>query len=577
MVFDPQYLVIILFIASAGSSNNVTNCGVRFEDNGVCACCTGSEYHAVTCHDNHTVEIQPCYCMYYDRSMNMTIVGDCYFSCYQYDGAYLVITNTIEFNEHFCEHYRKNTLHRMGRFCGHCSNNYGLAAYSYQPFKCIPCEDYGYKNWLKYFAAALLPSTVFYILAVLLSFSVTSSSLNGIVLVIQCITSPAQINLIASSHFATGYFIILKVVLSIICLTNLDFFRMIYPPFCLHPKMNILHVMSLDYIAAVYPFILIFITYVLITVYDKQCRLLLYIWKPCKICFHRYRKTWNVRTSLIEIFATFIFLSSVKILGVSFQILSFTVTHDVEGKVIGKYYFSYDGTIEYLPFAALALTVSFTFVLLPLLLLTFYPCGCFQRCLNNCGGRCQPLHAFMDAFQGCYRTHPGDLRSFSAFYLLLRILLLAQVLIFRSSLMFYTSGVLSFVGAAMVALFQPYKVKAHNTIDTVLIILMGVYFISYHSAYSSRALNYPLQWITATVCEGISISLLILYLIFLLLWKLTHVKLLSFIRKTKAAWNSRKRKDRKNYVDVLDRDHDNTSDVRYPLLLDRSTPTCGYI
>ena len=71
--------------------------------------------------------------------------------------------------------------------------------------------------WFLYFQL-----TVFYILAVLLSFNVTSSSLNGIVLVIQCITSPVQINIMQGVIQSTDYgkigVVIVKIVLSIVCI-----------------------------------------------------------------------------------------------------------------------------------------------------------------------------------------------------------------------------------------------------------------------------------------------------------------------------------------------------------------------
>ena len=138
------------------------------------------------------------------------------------------------------------------------------------------------------------------------------------------------------------------------------------------------------------------------------------MWKPFKLCSRCYRQTWNIRSSLIEIFAMFILLSSVKILGVSFQILSFTPTFNVAGKQLDYYLVRHDPNIEYfssghLPFALLAMAISFIFVLLPLLLLAIYPCGCFHKCcLNRCGLTCQTLHVFMDAFQGSYRTEPRD-------------------------------------------------------------------------------------------------------------------------------------------------------------------------
>ena len=94
------------------------------------------------------------------------------------------------------------------------------------------------------------------------------------------------------------------------------------------------------------------------------------------------------------------------------------------------------------------------------------------------GPRFQVLHVFMDAFQGSYRTHSRDMRYFSAFYLFLQILILAQPQIFPY-IMFFTSGILSLASAAAVTIFQPYKVKSHNTMDSVMMLLMGVYFLSY--------------------------------------------------------------------------------------------------
>ena len=113
--------------------------------------------------------------MYYDSTQNLSIVGHCYCSCYKFHGTVTEITSSVQFNTGICSEY--GHLNRSGRFCGQCSAGYGLAVYSYKMLSCIPCQNYGYKNWLRYFAVALLPLTVFYILAVLLSFNVTSSSL----------------------------------------------------------------------------------------------------------------------------------------------------------------------------------------------------------------------------------------------------------------------------------------------------------------------------------------------------------------------------------------------------------------
>ena len=174
----------------------------------------------------------------------------------------------------------------------------------------------------------------------------------------------------------------------------------------------------------------------------------------------------------------------------------------------------------------LYIAISSIFVILPFLLLAVYPCRCFHMymCLNHCGPRFQALHVFMDAFQGSYRTQPRDMRYFSAFYLFLRILIIAQAQIFMSSVMIFTSGILSLASAAAVVTFEPYKVKTHNTIDTVLMLLMGTYFLCYYADHLLLALGYKHQWIYIAIIEGVSVSTLFLYYVLLLAWKLLHLK-----------------------------------------------------
>ena len=570
--------VVCLFASYTEGGEENYYCLIRFEDNGVCACRYGDELGVTNCLDDRTIEIQPCYCMAYDPHRNRTIVGFCYYSCLEPVHTKIKITSSVAFNADICDQY--GDLHRTGLFCGRCNDSFGLAAYSYKLLGCVPCEDYGYKNWLKYFAVALLPLTVFYVLAVLLSFNVTSSSLNGIVLVIQCITSQIQMIFIQANPYTRQYATLIKAASSLLGMTNLDFFRMVYPPFCLHPKFNIPEILSLDYIIAVYPFLLIFITYVLVTAYDRNYRLLHFLCKPFRMCYHRSHKTWNIRASLIQLFATFILLSYVKMLGTSFAVLSLVLT---SGKAVSFdgtwfYYARYDAATPYLgerhlPFAMLALLFSIL-AIIPLILLALYPCMCFQRCLNCCEGRCQPLHVFMDAFQGCYKTYPRDMRCFSAFYLLLRVIIQVQISLFPSSLMLYTSGILSLAGAAVVAMFQPYKISSHNKVDTILMLLMGTYFISYHANAVLSSLEQNITLHITAIFQGLSITLIILYFFLLLVWIALHLKIQAMVWTVKMQWRNLRSQqnyiDEGDFIDSFKRDEYSDSNAYEPLLRNNS-------
>ena len=588
----PIVLVCLFLVIPLSLSLEMTSllkrndCGVKFEDNGVCVCNNHSKYRPLHCHNRHSLEIQPCYCVYYDAGLNLSAVGHCFFTCFS--NTRIKIANASGFNNDMCNGFY--TTNRNGHFCGSCDKDHGLAVYSYHYISCIPCKDTSYKNWLKYFAVALLPLTAFYIIALLLKFNVTSSSLGGIVMVIQCVSSPLYMNIIGSQmilHFTNikshSLSIVIKTILTICCMTNLDFFRFVHPPFCLHPKANILHILSLDYIVALYPFLLILITYVLVTLYDRNYRLLVWIWKPFKWCIYHYSKKWNIRSSLVEIFATFFLLSYIKIFGVSLNLLLMTRTYDITGRVLKKNYLLYNANIEYfgsehLPFAVLAIFVITVFVLLPFLLLLLYPCCCFQRCLNYFGLRCQTLHIFMDAFQGSYRTEPRDYRYFSAYYLLLRMVISIQVQIFYSGFIFYTSAVLAIIFAAVLMAAKPFKVDSHNNTDSILIMLMAGYFSSYAiSDFQTMLGNYH-ESDMAGKFAVIFGMLLILYFVLLVSWKLIGSKVKSIARKCRQAWGSsgRHTPEYTRSIETFDRDlpiNEIAERKNYPPLLGRQEPT----
>ncbi len=481
-------IVILAVLIILVESSNVTDCEklIWSDANDGCNSCGNNVNGSIEC-DDRFVYIRSCYCLYFDQTLNESILGNCIITCSITKETYPInrysVENATLLNDIVCNiPFNSN---REGRFCGRCREGYGLAAYSYHYTTCIPCSDYGYKNWIKYFTIALLPLTVFYFLVVILRINATSSRLTGIVFVVQCVVLTPLLTVLDDVYAAgkSGSFVQhTKYVTSFLGIFNLDFLRDIYPYFCLHPHMNILHVFSLDYIIALYPFTLILLTYVLITMYDNNYRLIVAAWKPFHWCTKNYRRKLSIKTSLVETFCTFILLSNIKILTISYSILIPTRTYDSSGHQAKQRFLYYDATIEYfsrehLPFAVLALSVSFVFVFLPFLLLVLYPCRCFQKCLNHFGWRCQALHVFMDAFQGSYKTEPYDLRYFSAYYQFFRFMLILLAIISMSRFYIPLSAILLTVAALVFFLFQPYKNNNHNIIDIVSMILAALFYM----------------------------------------------------------------------------------------------------
>ena len=174
---------------------------------------------------------------------------------------------------------------------------------------------------------------------------------------------------------------------------------MVYPLFCLHPSASILQILSLDYIIAAYPLVLIILTYKLVILHYYNCRLVVWLWRPFLRCCICCQWQFDIQNSLMDAFATFLLLSYVKFLSVSCNILTPTVLWDAK-RVSQPTVLYYDGTVDYfskehLPYAPLAMIVLLVFTLLSILLLCLYPCRCFQRFLKSCHLRSQSLHMFM--------------------------------------------------------------------------------------------------------------------------------------------------------------------------------------
>ncbi len=173
--------------------------------------------------------------------------------------------------------------------------------------------------------------------------------------------------------------------------------------------MDSLQVLALDYVIAVYPLFTVLVTYILVQMHARGYRLIVWLWKPFHLCTSRVRRQWNIKTSLIDTFASFLLLSYVKFLSVSFDLLVPIPLYYTNGTMLSSLFLYHNGSMQYfgsqhLPYGLLAVGITLVFVVIPLLLLLVYPCRCFQRLLGSCGVGCFTLLTFMDVFQGSYKN-----------------------------------------------------------------------------------------------------------------------------------------------------------------------------
>jgi hypothetical protein len=415
-------------------------------------------------------------------------------------------------------------LHRTGTLCGKCRDGYYPLAYSFS-MECVPCPN-GKSNWWKFVLAAFLPLTIFYLIILFFNINVVSSRFQGFLFYSQIISMPAMLRtiILIGKYRSKFYDISLQCLATLYGIWNLDFFRSMNLGICLGT--DTLQTLALDYIVGTYPLLLIGVSYILIEVYDRNFRPLVIISKPFVVLFGLLRDNWDLRTSLIDAFASTFLLINIKFQSVSFDLLLPVRVYHLN--VTGNWTYStrlfYDATVPYfgarhLPYAIVALTVTTLFVLLPVLLLVLYPFRCFQKLLNLFPFRWYILHTFVDSFNGSYKdgTQPGtrDCRWFASLFLISRFSMMLIAGFLENEMYFVVATVILCSAALLFINVQPFKESfSHiSTINTCFALLLGVWFMSIvvnsintlkvYLIIAGMAVFFPIFYISAIVLHWI--------------------------------------------------------------------------
>ena len=252
--------------------------------------------------------------------------------------------------------------------------------------------------------------------------------------------------------------------------------------FCISSKFRPIHVVFLSCISAFYPFLLILLTWFCVELHGRNFRPIVWLWRPFHRCFTQLRRSWNTKSDLIDVFASFFLLSYCKILYQTVLTMHHTKIRNyslVDGHGSQEYVLRLDTSIgtksaRYLLIHSL---LCLSFVSFPVCLLLLYPVGIFQRLLSKCtSNRFRIIiHIFVEKFQSCYRDGPDSakgIRSFSGFYFLLRFIIYLAIalnhLMFHFEMWLVCGFVLS-VAALLIALCRPYKETSMNVVDSIFL------------------------------------------------------------------------------------------------------------
>lgn len=445
-----------------------------------CECSNHTFKGIIKCdHEDKSASVLDCYCATTDSKTNVMVAGSCFYNCENNDK---VLHDILYHNvsEDVCAPFN-----RTGTLCGNCETDTYPLAYSFD-LTCVKCDD-DRANWVTFFILATVPSTFFFFVVIIFRINITSSYLHGFVLFSQGISFPANMRIILravhSDHIAEKS---AEVIASLYGFWNLDFFRPLMPQICL--RLTTLQVLSLDYIVAAYPLLLIILSYIVVTLYYRNVRVVVWISHPLRSLFARFQRTWNIRTSIMDAYATFFVLSYTKFLSASFDLLmpTYVCSSETGKKTISAYY---DANLRYfrgdhLPLALTALAALIVFVIIPTSILLLYSFRFSQSILTKLHLQSSFLSLFVSPFYRCYKdgTEPNtrDCRWFSAFFLILRIILPLVYSFTLGSVFLPLAVIIIFIFVMILITVKPYKPAYAHFIkfDVTFLLLLALFYLS---------------------------------------------------------------------------------------------------
>ena len=402
---------------------------------------------------------------------------------------------------------------RTGILCGDCRKGYTTHFHS-PNFLCKPAEPTLCKvGWLFYILSELVPVTVVFITVLVLNISFTSGAVNGFILFSQLINSlninscglislpnPTFVGFIRGYQIIYGFF-------------NLDYFNVETLSFCLWTNASALDMIAFKYVTIIYALLLVVIVVWFMNKYGGRC-------------LGRWYRITKLRSSVIHGITTFLVTCYAQCVNVSLTLLlRYQYTPQAGSELKTRAIVWLNGNLVYfsgrhLLYALPALVCLVTIGILPPVFLLSYPLLNKVVAFFGLEGSktvkfisqklpISSLKPLYDSFQGCFKD---NLRFFAGLYFIYRwIGLIVNASTPSYSVFFTVVEILLLCVLALHAVSQPYTVKVHNIVDTLLFtnlaIINAISFANYNRNQNYGEKVYEMKFINVSI----AIQLVLIY------------------------------------------------------------------
>ena len=248
--------------------NNSDSCGY-------CACPLDAPNFLYCDERNQRSSISQSSCVFYDHKEDITRGAWCsfYFPAHAVKrGLFTLPANVSELNSVVCGALSREVKPPL---CGRCTNGTGPSVYSIG-IECVPCSSI---NILYYLLLQYLPSTVMFLLVILFRPNITSAPMANYILFCNATVLYCRFNtwlfFIPQSTISR----LAKTALTLSAIWTFDALLFISPHLCISSHMEEFYIPFLEFMATVYPFLLLLLTYTVIKSHSKNFLPVVYLWR----------------------------------------------------------------------------------------------------------------------------------------------------------------------------------------------------------------------------------------------------------------------------------------------------------
>ena len=454
---------------------------------GYCACPRDVTYYIHCDERKQRSSIWQASCMFYNNKEDILTASRCSFFLPESatnNGMFALPSNVSELNSVMCGNLSREVKPPL---CGRCTNGTGPSIYSIGK-KCVPCS---LVHILYYLMLQYLPSTVMFLSVIIFRPNITSAPMATYVLCCNYAVVYAKLNLGLFVNPNSFVKYLGKMALTLSGIWSFDALLFISPHLCISPHMEEFYIPFHEFLATIFPFVLLLLTYTVIKLYNKNFRLVVSLWRLFRRVYVKFYRSWDPRSSMIHAFASLFFLSYAKLSYVIWEAFVWSDGVKNKGKADIKLLYIDPNVPYHSTKHAVLVTFSVAVALLiffpPLLILVVYPTSLYRK-ISHCISPKWRLRikTYVDIFNGCLKDGTNgtrDYRSLSgwapllfSFFPILLVTILATINSPHANIFICSCIVAIFI--CIVAFFyiclQPYKDKNSNNLTAGLLVLFSL-------------------------------------------------------------------------------------------------------